>query len=57
MSKYISEDTLKRLVRDYGNDVLRMCSLYLKDYQLAEDITQETFLRVYEKYYTFENRC
>lgn len=56
MSKYISEDTLKRLVSDFGNDVLRMCSLYLKDYQLAEDITRETFLRVYEKYYTFENR-
>ncbi len=46
----ISEETLKRLISQYGDSVLRMCCLYLKDYQLAEDITQETFLRVYRKY-------
>lgn len=30
--------------------------MYLKDYQLAEDVTQDTFIQVYEKYETFENR-
>ena len=53
----ISEETLKRLISQYGDSVLRMCCLYLKDYQLAEDITQETFLRVYRKYDLFENRA
>lgn len=56
MSGHINEDTFCQLINQYGNSVLRMCYLYVKDYQLAEDITQETFLRVYEKYDTFENR-
>lgn len=30
--------------------------MYLKDYQLAEDVTQETFLQVWNKYETFENK-
>ncbi|MFR3186263.1 MAG: sigma-70 family RNA polymerase sigma factor [Ruminococcus sp.] len=36
--------------------MLRMCYMYLKDYQLAEDVTQETFLQVWNKYETFENK-
>lgn len=52
----MNEELIGRLITRYGNSVLRMCYLYLKDYQLAEDITQETFLKVYEKYDTFENR-
>ena len=53
----ISEETFRRLVSQYGDSVLKMCYLYLKDYHLAEDITQETFLRVYRKYALFENRA
>lgn len=50
-------EVLENLIQQYGNSVLRMCYLYLKDYHLAEDVTQETFIQVYEKYGTFENRA
>ena len=43
-------------MRSYGNDVLRMCYLYVKDMQLAEDMFQETFLKVYEKMSTFQEK-
>lgn len=52
----MSEELIHRLIDQYGTSILRMCYMYLKDYQLAEDVTQETFLQVYEKYETFENR-
>lgn len=28
--------------------ILRLCYLYVKDYHLAEDLTQETFIKVYQ---------
>lgn len=52
----INEELFKKLVAQYGNSILRMCYMYLKDYQLAEDVTQETFLQVWNKYETFENK-
>ena len=52
----INEAVFKQLVTQYGNSILRMCYMYLKDYQLAEDVTQETFLQVWHKYETFENK-
>lgn len=44
------------LMNLYGNDILRMCLIYVKDYHLAEDITQETFIKVYQKLDTFKNK-
>ena len=40
-----AEQILERLMREYGDSVFRMCYLYLKDYHLAEDATQETFIK------------
>lgn len=50
----IDENTIKEFMDIYGNNILRMCFLYVKDYHIAEDITQETFIKVYEKYHTFK---
>lgn len=53
------EDMDKRLavlIDEYGDSVLRMCYLYLKDYQLAEDVAQETFIRVYQHYGEFKKQ-
>lgn len=36
---------LLRLAREYGDSVVRMCCVYLKDYHLAQDVAQETFLQ------------
>lgn len=42
------EEILEELMSLYGNKILRLCFMYLKDYHLAEDALQETFVKVYE---------
>ena len=46
---------LDDLMNTYGTEILRLCTLYLKDYQLAQDAVQETFLKVYTKYAGFRD--
>ncbi|MCH5273567.1 MAG: sigma-70 family RNA polymerase sigma factor [Lachnospiraceae bacterium] len=50
---YITENgkvyDLEALMRTYGNDVLRMAYCYVKDYEAAEDIFQEVFIKVNAK--------
>ncbi|WP_059171960.1 sigma-70 family RNA polymerase sigma factor [Bacillus sp. FJAT-27445] len=43
------ESTLKWLMKTYGNDVMRVAYIYLKNKQMAEDVTQDVFLRCFEK--------
>lgn len=47
MSHAPHDQRFERLVEQYQEDVLRTCFLYLRDKTLAEDATQETFLKVY----------
>ncbi len=47
------EYEIERLMNEYGNDVLRMAYLYLKDRHLAEDAFQEVFIRIYHKWDSF----
>jgi RNA polymerase sigma-70 factor (ECF subfamily) len=42
------EEKLKRLVDLYGTSLLRTCYAVLKDISLAEDATQETFMKAYK---------
>lgn len=44
------EKEIERLMNLYGNDVLRISYLYLKDMQRSEDAFQEVFFKVYKKY-------
>lgn len=39
---------LERMVDQYGDSLLRMAFLYLRDIALAQDAVQETFLRVFK---------
>lgn len=48
---------LEELMREYGNDVLRMAYLYVKDMHTAEDMFQEVFLKVSEKLDTYEGKA
>ncbi len=41
------EASLDRLIQEYGTRVLRLVTLMVKDRDLAEDITQDVFLKVY----------
>lgn len=46
-------EKLTELFSSYSDEILRICFLYLKDYQLAEDAVQETYLRAYRHYGSF----
>lgn len=48
-------ELLERLMKEYGDGLLRLCFLYLKDYHLAEDVVQETFLKAARSYETLQN--
>lgn len=39
---------LSRLMQTHGDQVLRVCYLYLKDYPQAQDATQTAFLKAWE---------
>ncbi len=49
-------ENLEQLMRKYGNDVLRLAYLYVKDMHTAEDMFQEVFIKVHEKLHTFEGK-
>ena len=44
---------ITRLIEEYGNDVLRIATVILKSKELAEDVYQETFLRVVRSYSSY----
>ena len=44
---------LDRLMEEYGTSLLRLCYMYLKDYHLAQDAVQETFLKAWQHMDTF----
>lgn len=47
MERSIDNLEMRRLMQQYGDSLLRICFVYLKDIQLAEDAVQDTFLKVY----------
>ncbi|MDF2673748.1 MAG: polymerase subunit sigma [Clostridiales bacterium] len=50
------EKEIERMIDTYGQDVLRVSYMYLKDRQRAEDAFQEVFLKIYQKYESFRNQ-
>ena len=49
--------TLTRLMTIYEKDILRFCCIYLQDIALAEDATQETFLKAYKALSSFRGEA
>lgn len=52
----LTEIDMERWMSDYGNHLLRLCTLYLKDKTLAEDAVQDTYIRAWEHRSSFEGR-
>ncbi len=50
------EEAYKQLIEEYGNRLLRTCCLILKDREEAEDVVQETFIKVFKKIDTFKEK-
>ncbi|WP_199620722.1 sigma-70 family RNA polymerase sigma factor [Paenibacillus alkalitolerans] len=44
---------LEKMMTDYGSAVLRTAYFYLGDQHLAEDVSQEVFIRAYKNWSTF----
>ncbi len=47
------DDQLRQWMQDYGTELYRICALMLRDAFLAEDATQEAFLRAYQRQESF----
>lgn len=47
------ELSFEQLVEEHGDSVLQLAYLYLKDRDLAEDVFQEVFTRVYTRHASF----
>lgn len=45
---------MDKMVAQYGDSLLRMSFLYLKDFHLAQDAVQDTFLKIYKSYGSFK---
>lgn len=45
--------SIEEMMERYGDDILRLCLLYLGDRQLAEDAFQETFIKAWRGRETF----
>lgn len=52
-----AEELCNRLISEYGDCVFRTCFLYLKDYHLAEDAAQETFISAVRAYDSFRGQA
>lgn len=52
-SQKSKDEQLKLLIDDYASYINRLAYLYVKDWSIAEDITQDVFLKCYEKMDTF----
>ncbi|WP_461612010.1 sigma factor [Cytobacillus kochii] len=43
------KDKLIWLMDEYGQTVMRLAFIYVRDKQIAEDITQDVFIKCFEK--------
>jgi RNA polymerase sigma-70 factor, ECF subfamily len=45
---------LKNIMDQYSQEIMWLAYSYVKDYYIAEDLTQEVFVKCYEKIHTFK---
>lgn len=52
-----ADEQIKRMITQYGDALLRMCCVQLRDAHLAEDAEQETFFKAYQGIAGFRGEC
>ena len=57
MDREEQREKLNELMDEYGTQLLRMCTVYLHDYDLAQDAVQDTFIKAYRHLPTFRGDC
>lgn len=50
-----TQETIAKWYDEYGDSVFSYILMMIKDYQQAEDLTQETFIKAFRKHYTFSH--
>lgn len=55
MSNQISKEKAEMIFKEHSNYIYRVALFLTKSKELADDITQETFIQVFRKYYTFDS--
>ncbi len=48
------KEVVSKVYSEHATEILRMCFLYLGDYQQAEDAMQETFVKVFRHFEKFQ---
>ena len=56
ISRAEQDEWLAELMQTYGDDILRLCYVILQDRTLAEDASQEVFLKAYKRLHTLRQR-
>lgn len=54
--KLNSHESIERLIELYSGDVYKIAYCYMKDWQLAEDVSQEVFYKAMKNYANFNHR-
>ena len=57
MDREEQREQLERLMEEYGTQLLRMCAVYLRDCDLAQDAVQDTFVKAYRHLHAFRGEC
>lgn len=52
----INEDQIRRYMEEYGTGLLKLAYSYVKNWDTAEDLVQETFITVYSKFELFDQK-
>ena len=55
MSNEISKEKAEMIFKEHSDYIYRVALFLTKSKELADDITQETFIQVFRKYYTFNS--
>ncbi|MGB6407863.1 MAG: sigma factor, partial [Planococcus donghaensis] len=54
--KKLKDEHIEQVMSAYGEYLMRLIYLYVKDWSIAEDILQEVFFTYYQKANQFEHR-